>query len=208
LGYIVEKFLEYGADPYFYISVTKSLSWRLRLVVRAGRERQEHWLKYTDPSQGLSECENISLTDLVERWGFENKTRILELIEKNTLMLEGADKDKLTPLPGEEQSVKDPSATLSIIDPAAGVDSKASTTDLITDSTEITVESGSTLKSLAGVEGLVLLSTGTAISIGILLLGECHSSVIQVSLLNIDQVLRLLYLCIGGSIDRLLLNGC
>ncbi len=208
LGYIVEKFLEYGADPYFYISVTKSPNWHLKLVVGAGRERQEHWLKYTDPSQGLSECENMSLTDLVERWGFENKTRILELIEKNTLMLEGADKHELTTLPGEEQSVKDPSAALSMVDQAAGVDSKASTTDPISDNMEVTVESGSTLKSLAGVEGLGLLSIDTAISICILLLGECHSSVIQASSLNIVQVLRLLYLCIGGSIDRLLLNGC
>lgn len=107
LSYFVEKFLEYGADPYFYISVSNCPNFRMRLVARVRGEIQEQWLVSSPKDQDLEqvtedkqrqaayECENMSLAYLVERWGFENKARVLELIKKNILLLGGEKQDNV-----------------------------------------------------------------------------------------------------------------
>jgi hypothetical protein len=107
LSYFIEKFLEYGADPYFYISVSNCPNLRMKLVVRVRGEIQEQWLVRSPKDQNLEhvtkdkwrqaafECENMSLADLVERWGFENKARVLELIKKNFFILGGEKQDNV-----------------------------------------------------------------------------------------------------------------
>ncbi|KAH8593568.1 hypothetical protein B0O99DRAFT_688404 [Bisporella sp. PMI_857] len=170
-GYIVEKFLEYGADPYFYLSASNSPQPRVKMIVRSGRERREQWLKceYTN----LYECEDMSLTDLVERWGFENKTRILELIKKNELMLEDVEEYEVVPSAKEKQPVQDPLPALVTFSTAGEGDSKTSPAGTIPDGAKLPIDSGSTQHNLAEVAGNrthKLLSLRTTISIGTLAL--------------------------------------
>ncbi len=175
LGYVVEKFLEYGADPYFFLSVTNDPDPRVRLVVRVGKERQEQWLKILPFGSAPYECQDMSLRDLVERWGFENKARILELIEENALMLEVAAEDEVIPLSGEEQSAEDVSATLRMVDLAAGDNVDALPTEPMSAAAEIPVDSNLPQDSLAAVAGFrsqkllsLVLNSPTYISILVL----------------------------------------
>jgi hypothetical protein len=105
LGYIVEKFLEYGADPYFYMSVTISSEQQTKLVhiiVRIGGEIRDYWFNYHEAMyEEIGTCENKSLEDMVERWSYENKARVLELIRKNRKMLEGLVDSEVTSLKAE-----------------------------------------------------------------------------------------------------------
>jgi hypothetical protein len=185
LGYIVEKFLEYGADPYFHISVTSSPNWRVKLVVRVGGELQGYCLEYDfppPPPNGRDkcpvpcECENMSLTELVERWGFENKARVLELIKKNTLMLEGADELKVAPLPGDESSVGNQSESVEMVGPTAEENFKALPTGPTTEDTELHLNPGLKRGSLAAVEIKKRLSIRAGISVGVLVLSEYQIS--------------------------------
>lgn len=90
-GCIIEKILEYEADPHFYLSITSSPRFRMRLVSRVQGERREQWFAHTMLFDlKVSDCENVSLADLVESWNFKNKLRILELIKINTLKIESA----------------------------------------------------------------------------------------------------------------------
>jgi hypothetical protein len=189
MGYVVEKFLEYGADPYFYISVAKFPDWRMKLVVRVGKERHEQWLAATfHPNAVLYECDNLSLIDLIERWGFENKARILQLVEKNTLMLEGAGEARITPLPAEEQSAENPSSASEMVDSGAGIDFVMARIGPLASGLKRYVLAG-----FAGFGSQKLLSIGTGISVSILILGECHSSIPLSLQANIAQALWLLY---------------
>jgi hypothetical protein len=197
MGYVVEKFLEYGADPYFYISVAKFPDWRMKLVVRVGKERHEQWLAATfHPSAVLYECDNLSLIDLIERWGFENKARILQLVEKNTLMLEVAGEARITPLPAEEQSAENPSSASEMVDSGAGIDFVMARIGPVSGDPEIPLASGLkryVLPGSAGFGSQKLLSIGTGISVSILILGECHSSIPLSLQANIARALWLLY---------------
>jgi hypothetical protein len=184
LGEIVEKFLEYGADPYFYISVTNPPKYTsMKLVVRVKGVVQEQKLavKYPPrPGQAENECENMSLVELVERWGFENKTRVLELIKKNTLMLEGAnDQIKDTILPEKEEAGEKPLATVRIAGSATLDDVRALPSESISDGSEICIDTDPGGDGLTGVWGSGspnLFGLSAAISIGILVLGERHIS--------------------------------
>jgi hypothetical protein len=179
LSYVVEKFLEYGADPYFYMSVKNSPNWHLKLVFRVGGERQEQWLRYVIGKRAPCEYEDMSLIELVQRWGFKNKVRILELIEKNLLMLKGIDEVEGTPSPTEDPFTTDPSATLGAIDSSAGNDFNGSPMKRVIDETEIPVDSGLKRGSLAGVTAVgikKLLSIRNGVSISVLVLGECRVS--------------------------------
>jgi hypothetical protein len=183
-GEIVEKFLEYGADPYFYICVTNPPpDHRIKLVVRVRGVVQEQKLVFKHPrgwSLAKIECENMSLVDLVEQWGFENKTRVLELIEKNTLMLEGAnDQTKGTILPEKEEAGEKPLATVGMDDSATLDDVRALPSESISDGSEICIDTNPGGDRLTGVWGSGspnLFSFSAAISIGILVVGERHIS--------------------------------
>lgn len=190
LSYFVEKFLEYGADPYFYISVSNCPNLRMRLVARVRGEIQEQWLisspKEQDPErvmegkyrQAVYECENMSLADLVERWGFENKARVLELIKKNILMLGGEKQDNTMWIrevvnPDEE---KDTSTTLAKADSGTQEAAKLSSDSSQTLSDdEKCIDSGSREGGLTErwkFRSQKLLTFGVAIAIGVLVLGE------------------------------------
>ncbi|KAH8758100.1 hypothetical protein BGZ57DRAFT_1008652 [Hyaloscypha finlandica] len=138
LGEIVEKFLEYGADPYFYISVTNPPKYTsTKLVVRVKGVVQEQKLSFKyppGPGRAENKCENVSLVELVEQWGFENKTRVLELIKKNALMLEAAnDQTKGTILPEKEEVGEKPLATVGMDDSATLDDLRALPSESISD---------------------------------------------------------------------------
>ena len=94
LGYVLENSSSTGQIR----TSTNSPNLRIRLVVRVRGELQEQWLvldpRDQDPKQATYEYENMSLAELVERWGFKNKARILELIQKNTLVLEASNEEK------------------------------------------------------------------------------------------------------------------
>ncbi|CZR68365.1 uncharacterized protein PAC_18264 [Phialocephala subalpina] len=93
LGCILERYLEHGADPYFLFHAIIEKedeggnSWVLRLVL--GREQQEVLLK-DDRHSGTDfySCEANSLAEFIELFDFENKDRILRLIERNTEIFE------------------------------------------------------------------------------------------------------------------------
>jgi hypothetical protein len=183
-GEIVEKSLEYGADPYFYICVTNPpLDHRIKLVVRVRGVVQEQKLVFKGfPKRVMAEneCENMSLVDLVERWGFKNKTRVLELIKKNMLMLEGADDQiKGTILPEKEEAGEKPLATVGMDDSATLDDVRALPSESISDGSEICIDTDPEGDLLTGVWGSGspnLFGFSAAISIGTLVLGERHIS--------------------------------
>jgi hypothetical protein len=190
LSYFVEKFLEYGADPYFYISVSNCPNLRMKLVVRVRGEIQEQWLVSSPKDQDLEhvtedrerqaayECENMSLADLVERWGFENKARVLELIKKNILMLGGEKQDNVMWIRevGDPDEEGDISATLAKVDSGTQGDSKLSSDACQTLSDdEKCIDSGPRKGGLTErwkFGSQKLLSLSVAISIGVLVLGE------------------------------------
>ncbi|PMD43771.1 hypothetical protein L207DRAFT_631816 [Hyaloscypha variabilis F] len=191
LGYVVEKLLEYGADPYFYMSVTNSPHLRMRLELRVGGVAQRIQLVCSPYQQeenefmrkALYECENMSLVDLVERWGFENKTRVLELINKNMLMFEDAnDQTEGNILPEKEEIQENTIAILNVDDSATLEDGKAPPTKSGSDETEIPITSSSRGDDLAeasrsGCQKLFGLSA--SISIGILVLSIVVALLIQ-----------------------------
>jgi hypothetical protein len=90
LAHIIEKFLEHGADPHFYISVKRYPGHSRRLVTRVQGERREQWFRFYHFRSGMEgfECENMSLVDLFESSSVKNKLRILELIKINTSNIE------------------------------------------------------------------------------------------------------------------------
>jgi hypothetical protein len=148
---------------------------------------QEQKLVFMGSSNSMAkmEFENMSLVDLVERWGFENKTRVLELIKKNTLMLEdGNDQTKGTILPDKEETGEKPLATVGTDD--LGTDDSATLDDLralpfesISDGSEICIDTDPGGDRLTGVWGSGspdLFGLSAAISIGILVVGERHIS--------------------------------
>jgi hypothetical protein len=184
LGEIVEKFLEYGADPYFYISVTNPPQCDgMKLVVRVKGVAQEQRLVFKHFSKrGLAEneCENVSLVELVERWGFENKTRVLELIKRNALMLEAANNQtKGTLLPEKEEVGEKPLVTVGIDDSATLDDLRALPSESTSDQSEICIDTDPGGDRLTGVWGSGspnLFRLSAVISFGILVLGERHIS--------------------------------
>jgi hypothetical protein len=193
LSYFVEKFLEYGADPYFYISVSSCPNLRMRLVVRVRGEIQEQWLVSSPTDQDLEhvtedkwrqaayECENMSLADLVVRWGFENKARVLELIKKNILMLGGEKQDNVMWVRevGDPDEEGDISTTLSKVDSGTQEAAKLSSdSSQVLSDDEKCIDSGSRKGGLTecwkfGSQKLQkLITLSVAISIGVLALGE------------------------------------
>jgi hypothetical protein len=186
LGFIVENLLEYGADPYFHILIPNSEKRLMKLVVRVQDKFREHWLVY--PPDAISpapyECEDMFLSDLVERWGFENKTRIHELIKKNTLMLEGVKQSKGTCLQDKETPTLESSTSLGI----AFLENQGDIKDLPAGSTSNNTEA--IIDSVLIVDEMVefleprsqnLFSFRVTISIGILVLGECYKSTPAIS---------------------------
>jgi hypothetical protein len=154
----------------------------MKLVVRVKGVVQEQKLAFKyPPGPGLAEneCENMSLVELVERWGFENETRVLELIKKNTLMLEGAnDQIKGTILPEKEEAGEKPLATVGIAGSATLDDVRALPSESISDGSEICIDTDPGGDGLTGVWGSGspnLFGLSAAISIGILVLGERQS---------------------------------
>ena len=181
LGEIVEKFLEYGADPYFYVSVNKTPNYhRMKLAVRVKGVVQEQKLIFQYSSEHClaeNECENMSLVDLVERWGFQNKTRVLELIKKNMLMLEGAnDQIKGTILPEKEETGEKPLVTVGMDGSAAQGDVRALPSESVSDGSEICIDTNPRGDRLTGVWGSGSPNLFSISSIGILILGERHIS--------------------------------
>jgi hypothetical protein len=168
-GCIIEKFLEYGADPHFYISVTKSSKFQMTLVTRIQGERREQRFA-TRAVFDWSECENLSLADLVEASNFKNKLRILELIKINTSKIESAIAEEnmmllkeLTPFtPGMEEP-EDLQVT------------KELPLESNSEGTVSAIDSGSKKRGLAGVFAFwsLKLGFGAGISIATLVLGQC-----------------------------------
>jgi hypothetical protein len=190
-GIIVEKFLEYGADPYFEVSITNSPFLGMGIVVRVQGELQHLWLatysggdrggveEYPNagfPTRAPYEGKNMSLADLVERWDLPNKKRILELIKRNMLMLGGANDNKGSSPQMDEPLEEMESANLTMVDVATEkysevLPSKPTSNDLGT-----ALDGGSGKDDLAGVKGfniLKLLTTSAALSFGALI-GECN----------------------------------
>jgi hypothetical protein len=170
-GCIIEKFLEYGADPHFYISVPKPPKFQMKLVTRVQGERREQWFVSPHwPSIQAFDCENRSLEDLVEAWNFKNKLRILELIKINTLKIESAIAEEnmmllkeLTPFtPGMEE-------------PEDLEDAKELPLESNSEGTVSAIDSGSNNRGLAGIFAFWSLKLGfsAGISIAILILGQC-----------------------------------
>lgn len=90
LAYIMEKFLEHGADPHFQFVAERlnDKSWIFRLTV--GRECREVLVRYGLAPWILYACEAASLTQFIKIFGFENEDQILHLVERNMKMFDGA----------------------------------------------------------------------------------------------------------------------
>ncbi|RFU32608.1 hypothetical protein B7463_g3712, partial [Scytalidium lignicola] len=100
LGYVIERYLEHRADPYFLFYVTMEeeeeeeeeeepvlKNWVLKLVV--GREQCEILQRLKTNRWTPYPFEASSLARFIESFHFENEDRILWLIEKNTKLFEG-----------------------------------------------------------------------------------------------------------------------
>ena len=169
-GCIIEKFLEYGADPHFYISVTTSPKFQMTLVTRIQAERREQRFGPYGYFGERSKCENLSLADLVEAWNFKNKLRILELIKINTLKIESAIAEEnmmllkeLIPFtPGMEELENQG-------------DNKELPLESNSEGTASAIDSGSKKRGLAGIFAFWSLKLGfsAGISIAILIFGQC-----------------------------------
>lgn len=191
LSYFVEKFLEYGADPYFYISVSNCPNLRMKLVVRVRGEIQEQWLvsspKDQDSEQVVEdkgrqatyEWENMSLADLVEKWWtFENKGRILALIKKNFVMLGGEKKDNVMWFREVVDSKKEGNTSITLAKVDSGiheVTGSSSDSSQIHSNDEKFIDSDPKRGGLIGLSNFAsqkLLPFSAAVSIGALVLGE------------------------------------
>lgn len=183
-GYCIEKLLEQGADPYFYLSVTNSPRLWMRVLIHVQGEIQQLRLTVDYiggenlgrfPDRAPYEGENISLADLVERWDFNNKARILELIERNTLMRKGVNADKENILPVEEHSKEVESANTAIVGTTTRKDLSMFSSSSTPSQVENSLKPRLATKDMAGGGGpgrQNMLTFGAAISVGILILGE------------------------------------
>jgi hypothetical protein len=153
----------------------------MKLVVRVkGVVQEQRLVLKTLSMRGLAEneCENVPLVELVEWWGFENKIRVLELIKKNTLMLEAAnDQTKGTILLEKEEAGEKPLATVGMDDSVTLVDVRALPSESISDGCEICIDTdpgGDLLTGFWGSGSPNLFGLSAAISLGILVPGERH----------------------------------
>jgi len=95
-GQMIEKFLQYGADPHFWISVPKRDGDGFIVKLKLGVERRrvlvhmsghcEYLEKWRHRSPDLDD----SLHDLVELWQLENKESVLQLLDRNAKHLQRA----------------------------------------------------------------------------------------------------------------------
>jgi len=94
-GQMVEKFLQYGADPHFWISVPKRDGDGFIVKLKLGVEQRrvlvhirdyEYLEKWRHRSPDLDD----SLHDLVELWQLENKESVLQLLDRNAKHLQRA----------------------------------------------------------------------------------------------------------------------
>lgn len=90
LGQMIEKFLQYGADPHFWISVPKRDGNSYIVKFKLGVERRQVLVHIPQLYSPLGEWRHRSLPDLddslhdlVELWQLENKESILQLLDRN-----------------------------------------------------------------------------------------------------------------------------
>jgi hypothetical protein len=119
LGQMIEKFLQHGADPHFWISVSKRDGdesdgdrWfivKLKLGVERRRvlvqmNRRYGYLRKR-ARRSLPDLDD-SLHDLVELWQLENKESVLQLLDRNAKHLERASEGDGDVAGEEEQPAK------------------------------------------------------------------------------------------------------
>lgn len=113
LGQMIEKFLQYGADPHFWISVPKRDGDSFTVELKLGVERRRVLVDMSDHYEDLGEWRHRSLPDsddslhdLVELWQLENKESILQLLDRNAKHLEQASEGGGEVAREEEQPAK------------------------------------------------------------------------------------------------------
>ncbi len=171
-GCIIEKFLKYGADPHFCISVTNSPKFQISLVTRVqGERREQRFTNFLHSEMQPSDCENISLADLVQSWNLKNKSPILELIEINTLKIEGAIAEENIMLLKELTAF-----TPGMEEPEDLEDTRELPLESLSDGTMSAIDSAANKRRLAGIFafGREKLGFYAGISIAILILGKCR----------------------------------
>lgn len=106
LGEIIEKFLEYGADPYLRISIPweeYNLAGRggYKRVegceITLGRDRRkivhEAWIAFAILQYMVEKGGDVSLRDSIEFWELDNKETLLQLVDRNIGLQEQAAKE-------------------------------------------------------------------------------------------------------------------
>jgi len=83
LGQVFQVFLEYGADPYFWISASRSDEFFSQIVVTHGTQQYEFELVIKDASKREFLYKHVSIRDLIEYWQFENSGTLLKLLDRN-----------------------------------------------------------------------------------------------------------------------------
>ena len=113
LGQMIEKFLQYGADPHFWISVPKRDGNSYIVKFKLGVERRQVLVHIHRRYSPLGEWRHRSLPDLddslhdlVELWQLENKESVLELLDRNAKHLERASEGDSEVAREEEQPAK------------------------------------------------------------------------------------------------------
>ncbi|KAF4472943.1 P-loop containing nucleoside triphosphate hydrolase [Fusarium albosuccineum] len=76
----VEIFLEHGADPYFELTTEKSKDGKMLYSLILGRERRKLLLR--NERYEYAPFKGTSLTEYIRLCGFQNDTKIMELVEK------------------------------------------------------------------------------------------------------------------------------
>jgi hypothetical protein len=193
-GCIIEKFLEYGADPHFYISAMNPSKFNIRVFTRVQGERREQWFVSPHISDmQVSEGENISLADLVEASNFKNKLRILELIKINTSKIESAIAEENMMLLKELTAF-----TPGLEELEDQGDTKELPLESKSEGTVSAIDSGSKKRGLAGVFAFwsLKLGFGAGTFIAILVLGQC-----KILTQNYSALMLTMPRCFSGGDD-------
>jgi hypothetical protein len=110
LGQMMEKFLQYGADPHFWISVPVEKGDKFIVKLKLGVERRQIQVGISSRYGYLEKWRHRSLPhlddslhDLVEIWQLENKDIVLRLLDRNAKHLEQASEEDDEATGKEEQ---------------------------------------------------------------------------------------------------------
>jgi hypothetical protein len=112
-GQVIEKFLQYGADPHFWISVPKRDGDSFIIKLKLGVERRQVLVHVDGSNNYLGKWRHRSLPDLddslhdlIELWQLENKESVLQLLDRNVKHLERASEGSGEVASEEEQPAR------------------------------------------------------------------------------------------------------